>query len=140
MIYRQQSAQEEGEAEEAAADGLNFHVRGALYVSLYPSALGSFPVPLYLNHTSSSCGVCRGALTRVCSHISIAQESGAPHRSHRASAQSSVQSLGVSAVSRLPIPILECLSAVRSNEEGYAQALKVDTFVVNAPLRCEFCT
>jgi len=124
----------------AAAGGMAFHVVGALYVAVCPSPFGPLPVPLYLTHTRSSCGICPGARTRVCSHLSIAQESGTPHRSHRASAQSAVQSLEVSAVSRLPIPLHDCVAAVRANAGIAAKALLGDVFVVPAPVRCEFCT
>ncbi|OSX76515.1 hypothetical protein BU14_0188s0033 [Porphyra umbilicalis] len=129
----------EGGGQDAAA-GLTFHVVGALYVSLCPSPFGVLPVPLYLTHTRSSCGICPGARTRVCSHLCIAQESGAPHRSHRASAQSSAQSLEVSAVSRLPIPLHDCVAAVRVNGDVAAKALTSSVFVVRAPVRCQYCT
>eukprot|EP00168_Porphyra_purpurea_P006892 TRINITY_DN18484_c0_g1_i1.p1 TRINITY_DN18484_c0_g1~~TRINITY_DN18484_c0_g1_i1.p1 ORF type:complete len:221 (+),score=27.66 TRINITY_DN18484_c0_g1_i1:466-1128(+) len=131
---------EGGDERKEAADGLKFHVLGALYVAFCPSSYGTLPFPLYLTHARSSCGIYPGAHTRVCSYLSIAQESGALHRSHRAAALSSVPILEVSAISRLPIFVNDCVAAVRSNAAVCAKTLVGDTFDVDTPVRCEFCT
>lgn len=125
--------------EHAAIDNTCFHVKGALHVAVCPSAFGALPVPLYLTHTRSSCALCPGARTKTCSHVMVAKECGAPHRAHRASARSAVPSLEVSAVSRLRIPLHNCVAAVRVNAGVSAKTVSGGELVVPAPIRCDFC-
>ena len=125
---------------DAGGDPMTFNVVGALYVAVCPSPCGNVPVPLYLTNTRSSCGFCSGARTRVCSHLGVAQDCGAPQAAHRATAQSTVRSLEVSAVSQLPIPLLDCVAAVRLNADVCAKTVSGGTLVVPAPSSCSFCT
>lgn len=127
------------EGEHAAMDNTCFHVKGALYVAVCSSAFGALPVPLYLTHTRSSCSLCPGARTKTCSHVIVAQECGAPHHAHRTSAQSAAPSLEVSAISRLRIPLHNCVAAIRLNAEVSAKTVSGEEFVVPAPKRCHFC-
>lgn len=140
LIDQLRLQQAEQGSQQDAGDGSTFHVVGALHVALCPSAFGTLPVPLYLTNTRTFCGICLGARTRMCTHISIAQESGAPRRAYRSSTQSSVQSLEVSAVSRLPIPLHDCIAALRANGRILAMALTSEVFVLQPPLRCHFRT
>lgn len=119
--------------------GETFHVAGALYVAVCSSMCGPLPVPLYLTSTRSSCSICPGARTRVCSHLVVAQESGAPQRFNRMSAQSSGPRLVASSVSRLPIPLHDCVAAVRVNADITAKVLTGEVFVLPAPTRCGYC-
>ncbi|OSX77405.1 hypothetical protein BU14_0150s0017 [Porphyra umbilicalis] len=128
----------DGQAQDS--DGLTFHVVGALHVAVCPSPAGALPVPLYLTATRSSCGFCPGARARVCSHLSVAYEAGAPYRGHRTSAQGKTRSLELSSVSRLPLPLVDCVAAVRTNADVCALTVAGGVFKIPAPLRCGFCT
>lgn len=129
----------EGEDGPRPVEGITFHVLGALYVAVCPTAFGTLPVPVYLTATRSSCGICPGARTRVCTRLSVAQESGAPQKAHRASAQSAVRSLELASVSELPIPLHDCIAAVRANAVVRALALSGGEFELKAPRHCRFC-
>lgn len=75
----------------------------------------------------------------MCSHLVVAQESGAPQRFNRMSAQSSGPRLVASSVSRLPIPLHDCVAAVRVNADITAKVLTGEVFVLPAPTRCGYC-
>lgn len=115
---------------------MTVHVRGPLYVAVCPSPFGVLPVPVYLNTTRSSCGICPGARTRTCS---VAQDSGAPFEPHRASAQSTRGCLELFSVSRLPIPLHDCVAAVRVDAAVCARGESGQVFVLGAPQSCMFC-
>ena len=140
LLDRLWKGQSEQGSQQDAGDGLTFRVVGALHVALCRSPFGTLPVPLYFIHTRSSCGIRPGARTGVCTHISIAQESEAPHPAHRSFTQSSLQSLEVSAVSRRPIPLHEWIAAVRANGRISAMALTSEVFVVQPQVCFQFCT
>lgn len=124
----------------STTEGMTFHVLGPLYVAVCPSPFGVLPVPVYLNTTRSSCGICPGARTRTCSHLSVAQACGAPHKPHRSSAQSSTRSLELSSVSRLPIPLHDCVAAVRFDADVSARVQARQVFVLGTPKSCLYCT
>lgn len=140
FVKRVQQEREADGDDQLAAHGSTFHVLSGLYVAVCPSAIGVVPVPVYLTSTRSSCSFCLGARTRCCSLLAVAQECGAPNRAHHASAQSSTRSLEVSAVSRLPLPLHNCIAAVRLNGEVSALAAAGGVFSVPAPSRCLYCT
>lgn len=145
-LVKRQLGQNGGQ-EEAAGDtvydagkGATFHVLGGLYVAVCPTPFGPLPVPVYLTAARSSCALCPGARTRVCSHLAVAKQSGAPYGAHRASAQSAVRSLEVSAVSRLPIPLHDCVAAVRKDAAVTAMVISGGVLRLGPPRHCEYCT
>lgn len=135
-----EDAEDAVEGRAGPIEAATFHVLGALYVAVCPSPFGALPMPVYLTATRSSCGICPGARTRVCSHLSVAQESGAPQRAHRSSAQSESRSLEMASVSKLPIPLHDCIAALRVNADVAAMALTGGTFELKAPRSCHFCS
>ena len=125
---------------DAGGDPVTFKIVGAVYVSVCPPPCGNVPVLLNLTNTRSLCGFCPRARTRVFSRLSVAQDCGAPQAAHLATAQSTVRSLEVSAVSQLPMPLLDCVAAVRMNADVCAKTVSGGTLVVPAPSSCFFCT
>lgn len=133
-------AQADGDTAYDGGMGATFHVLGGLYATVSPSPFGPLPVPVYLTATRSSCPLCPVARTSACSHLAVAKQSGAPFGSHRGSTQSSVRSLEVSAVSRLPIQLHDCVAAVRTDADVAAMVVSGAVFKLRRPRRCEYCT